>query len=668
MTFDRVPSVPSRPILAVGFFATLCGPALAIQGGSRIEEILAGEVPPSEMAEDPIRAVLTAADPDVLAFDEHLNFLANPFLGGRLPGTQGMEIAKDYCEHHLGLAGVQPAFTDESGAPTFRQTFELATRRTLEGQSLSGGGLNFSAEQDFQVMSLGAPGQVTAPITFAGYSIDQGLEGYSSFEAGDDLTGRIAVVLRFEPMDESGNSLWGSGNNPWSPRAGFRRKLRDAADRGAAGILIVNTPGTNDPRSEQLNPFSAGRPLVDVPVAMVSAEAAAKMFELAGADLNALVAQANQGRAFQELDVEVELNADILEVATLGENVGGLLPGRGALADELIVIGGHLDHLGFGAFGSRDSGANRGTKVHPGADDNATGSAAILMLAERLRLDYEQNLPEGADARSILFVLFSGEESGLVGSGAYTEDPIRPLEDHALMMNFDMIGRLEGGRMNVSGTDTGVGMEEWAQPFFDSSPLEIVDSFGSRGGSDHLAFLQKRIPALFGICAELHDDYHTSRDTTATIHRTGGVQAMRLWHSLALSAALRTERFQYLNADGQTEDQATLEASAPAEPESAPVAADALPPVLFGINFGASEDPGVLVQAVTEGGAAQRAGILAGDRLLTWNGSTLASPEAMLEKLGEHSPGDQVTVTLGREGQSKPISLEVTLVARDSDG
>ncbi len=673
MISDRAPRAPRA--FALTFLAVVAGSA------SAQEVVIQAEAPPpKEVADDPIRAVLTSVDPDVRIFDEHLTFLANPFLGGRLPGTQGMEIAKDYCEHHLKLAGLEPGFTDESGEPSWRQVFELARRRTLESQSLSVGDLAMVAEEDFQVLSLGASGEASGPATFVGYSIDRGREGYSSYEEGDDLTGKIAVVLRFEPMDESGNSLWATGRSPWSTRASFRRKLGDATDRGAAGILIVSPPGTNDPRASEIGQFSMGRTNADVPVAMVSPDAAQRLFEAAGADFGALAKEANAGRVVTDLDINITLNAGILETPTLGENVGGLIPGRGELAKELIVIGGHLDHLGYGAFGSRDSSENQGNKVHPGADDNATGSAALLMLAERLHRDYNENLPSGADARSILILLFSGEESGLVGSFAYTEDPIVPLEDHALMMNFDMIGRLEGARLNVSGADTGVGMADWAQPFFDSSPLEIVDTFGSRGSSDHAAFRQNRVPVLFGICAELHDDYHTSRDTIATIDRTGAVYAMRLWHSLALSAAVRPERFEFYDENARTldsEPEETSEAAAPAPGagRGAPAGSGGsggsagAAAVRFGIGPNYDFDgSGVAVGSVSEGTSAGNAGIQAGDVLLTWNGEQLDGAGDMMSRLRDHQPGDRVQLMVRREGQDEPLEVEVELLARDSDG
>ena len=623
----------------------------------------------------PIAAAIASVDPDVREYNDHLTFLAHPFLEGRLPGTRGMEIAKDYCEHYLRECGLEAPFVDEAGQPSYRQPFELATRSVLSDQALDFGDGDWIAGDDFQAMSLGRTGTVRAPIVFVGYSIDRGQGEYSSYDDGDDLTGKIAMALRFEPMDEQGESLWARGRSPWSARASFNRKVRDAAERGAAGVLIVNTPGANDPRVEQMTGFQSGGETAEVPVFMVSTDVARQIVATAPGDasLEDLVRRANQGRVIEPLDVEIELSCTIDRNPLKAENVAGLLPGKGRLAEELVVIGAHLDHLGMGDFGSRDS-ENRGKLLHPGADDNASGSAALLMLAERLQRDYTEHLTEGVSARSVLIVLFSGEESGLNGSKHYVDEPIRPLEAHALMMNFDMIGRIENARLNVSGTDTGVGMADWAQPFFDASPLEVVDSLGARGGSDHLPFLGKDIPVLFGIIADFHDDYHTPRDTSDKINREAAVEAMRLWHSLALSAALRPDRFEFAEEEESPDAEVLADGEGPSAAEGVEAAARPLsadrPSVRLGIMPGnyTEEGNGVLVERLTPGGSAEAAGILAGDRLWSWNDEALTDAGLMMQLLREHEPGDQVRIEVEREGVTERLVLTVELQAIDDQG
>jgi hypothetical protein len=622
---------------------------------------------PQQQQEAPIATALASVSEDVRTYYQHVTFLANPWLEGRLPGTRGMEIARQYVEDHFAAGGLEAPFVDENGQPTYRQKFELAGQTELVSQALGTPSMGLRAGRDFTATSLGKGGEVTAPVTFVGYSIRRGVDDYSSYdEEVDDLTGKIALMLRFEPMDAEGNSLW-SDRGPWSARASFSRKVRDAVRQGAAGVVIVNTPWANDPRTEELPGFRSGGQVADVPVMMVTGETGIRLVkELSGGqrDLEALWAEANRGRSVVELGGELSLNAEIQNKPLYAENVAGLVPGRGELAKELVVVGAHLDHLGMGNFGSRDR-ENAGKVLHPGADDNASGSAAMMMIGERLVRDYA-NLPEGASARSILIMCFDAEESGLNGAGHYVDNPIVPLEDHVLMLNFDMIGRIVNNRLSVSGTGTGVGMEDWARGFFEQSSLDIVENTRMSGGSDHLRFQQRDIPVMFAIIADFHDDYHTPRDTVDKINCVGAVKAMELWYNLALSMALRPERFAFTGSAGSGPAVAVPVPAEPAEPVEAP--SRSTMSVRFGIMPGSydADAEGVLVGSVSPGGSAAEAGIQADDRLIKWNGDAIENVSGWMAQLAEHQPGDKVKVTVARGNEE--LEMEVTLQAKSSDG
>ena len=174
------------------------------------------------------------------------------------------------------------------------------------------------------------------------------------------------------------------------------------------------------------------------PVLTAASVAAARLLEGAGVCIALMVRrrEADAGGGVRALGCEIEVNAQIADEQLSAENVIGLLPGKGSLASEYVVLGAHLDHLGMGNFGSREGAG----KLHPGADDNASGSAAVIMLAGRLANEYRE-LPPDQEARSILFMCFSAEESGLIGSSYYCRNPLFPIEQHKLMINFDIIGR-----------------------------------------------------------------------------------------------------------------------------------------------------------------------------------------------------------------------------------
>jgi len=603
--------------------------------------LVQGEVAAQEA---PIAALLDELGEDVRTYNEHVTFLANPFLEGRLPGTRGMEIATEYVESYFAKAGLERPMDGAS----YRQSFPVGKRRTVTAAALSNGTLKLAHGVDFGVTGMGGSGASQGPLVFCGYGIEKGQEGYVGFDADTDLTGKIALIMRFEPMDEEGKSLWAT-RGPWTAKSGFGRKLKAAAERGALGIVLVSPPGAADNRVADLMIAGRGsRSYVDIPVLMASTDAAARMLKHGGVSesLMDLRRAADKAGVVRDLGCEIALNAQIAAEPMTAENVIGLLPGRGSLASEYVVLGAHLDHLGMGDFGSREGPG----KLHPGADDNASGSAAVIMLAKRLADEYRE-LPADQPARSVLFMCFSAEESGLIGSDYYCRNPLVPIEQHKLMINFDMIGRIVGGRLSVSGASTGEGMAEWLAPMFEASPLTIVQPENMPRASDHTSFYRAKMPVLFGIIANFHEDYHTSRDVADKINRVDAVHAIDLFHEILRGAALRETAFPYAapqprNGSGREGERRV--------PPPVPVA----PKVLVGImGEDAGDLAGVLIGEVVEGAPAEQAGLLAGDRLIKWAGKPLEGMEALRKLLGGHTPGDRVQVTVHRAGEEKVFWL-----------
>ncbi len=598
---------------------------------------------------DPISEALLSSDPDVQRFNEHITMLASEYMEGRVPGGPGMERAKDYVEYFFRDFGLEAPFTAEDGTATYRNPFDLGgevkLKRAETSMTVGGRKLSFAQDSDFVATGLGGSGEVTGGMVFVGYSVEDGPDGYESYEDDADLTGKIAVMLRFEPMDEEGVSQWGN-NGRWSGRANFRGKVRAAFDRGAEGIVIINPPGSADPRADRLAPMTGGgRPGLG-PVVMLSQEAGDMLMKAASPRGRSLMemrewADANGGTV--ELRGAATIAAEFEVEPLIAENVGGMLPGRGALADEVIVIGAHLDHLGLGYFGSRGGTG----ELHPGADDNASGSAGIMLVAEWLAESYAQ-VPEDQPLRSVLFMAFSGEESGLNGSRAYANAPLGDIEDHVLMMNFDMIGRISNNRVSVSGISTGEGMAEFVQPFFDESPLEVVVPETMSGASDHTSFYNQSVPVLFAIIADFHEDYHTPADTIEKINRVGATHTARLFHDIALAFAQRGEAFAFQREARR----------APARGSRAGTR------VLFGVmpDVTDSGESGIRISSVTDGGSASVAGVLEGDVLVRWDGQKIKDMGHWMELLAGHEPGDEIKIGVMRDDVE--VTLDVTLQAR----
>lgn len=594
---------------------------------------------------------------EAAAWYQHVLTLSDPFMEGRGPGTHGIEVAADYIEWNMRQAGLEAAFADENGneQATFRQPFTFSymgqpsavseAKVEVAGKALADG-------KDFVVFGNSGSDDVTGPVSFVGYAIEDGPNSYSSFGAEDDLTGRIALMLRYEPIGPDGKSRW--DDERFSPHAALRGKLLACTDRGAKAIIIVNPPGAVNAAEglETLESSSRIRPRMKVPVIQMSQEAADELLRNAdanGRDLATLRSLADEGKimvAHLGDDVAVHISTKVEQGRIKTENVAGVLKGKGDLADRWVVIGGHYDHLGYGYTGVRKR--DQIGLVHPGADDNASGTAGVLMLAQRLSAEYAKS-PEDASLRSVLFIAFSAEEAGLFGSKHFVDHPCMPLETVDLMLNFDMIGRLRDDQLSISGTGTAKEFDEILTPIFEASGLTINASRGGRGPSDHASFFAKGIPVLFPFTG-LHDEYHTADDKGATVNPAGAIKVIDLAQAIAMEMVTRPGSLTFVR-------DTTPEAGA-APQRNAPTRLGIMP------DYGADLDTGVRIDSVSDDSPAKRGGLHDGDTLLTWNGEAIDGARGLMEKLQSSKPGDKVTFKVLRDG--KTVECTVTLEAQRS--
>ena len=634
-------------------------------------------------------------------YRQHVNVLADPFMEGRAPGTKGNRVSADYLEFHFKRFGLTPAFpVGDAPRTSYRQEFEAppssrpgdSVVKDREVLTATGpkGEVSLIAGKDFEATGGSASATFTGPVSFVGYSIVNGDDDYSTYPEGtadDVLKDSIAMLFRFEPMNDQGKSAWATER--WSNKAALDPKVRAAVSRGAKAIIIVNPPGAQDDRSKQLDGWAITSRQKDVPIVIMSAEGADALVRgLAGSDaapgetIMAMRQRADAKGGIETLAGSVTLDVALKRVPLMTDNVGAILAGKGTLANEIVVIGAHYDHVGYGFFGSRDGNAGRG-KIHPGADDNASGTAGLLIAAQQLA-NWYKDLPDNANARSILFVGFCAEESGLNGSQFYVKHPIQPLETHQAMINLDMIGRLREGKVEVYGVGTGVGLAEWLKPYFDASTLTVAPKISGLGPSDHASFVSAKIPVLF-VHTGLHAEYHRVVDTADTINSEGGVQVSDFAARIAWGLATRPDKLQFTSANGRASARdsgakdsgneqvpnALAQEGAPAEPNadlSAPVAGQSMSRV--GVRFGISPgdytgtEPGVLVGEVQEGLPAAKAGLKSGDRMIKWNDKDLTDVESWMPLLAEHKPGDKVSIIYVRDG--KEVTAIAELVARST--
>lgn len=607
-------------------------------------------------------------DPSLVEdFTTMLDIIADPSMEGRVPGSRGIEDAATYIESHLIALGLTPAFpsietvldtgldSTEITTPfdSFRQQMQMGSKTAATTETLTVGDTTFNPGPDFSPLAYSGSASVTAPVAFVGYAIVSGPNNYLGFETSETIKDKIALVLNYEPMNDQGSSQW--REDKWSHNARLTYKVAALERRGAAAVIIVSPPNAIDDRVDLLETISstaapASRmgtqtgPEYDIPVIHVTPEVANAILALTQQDasiphsLDDLITKANESGIVLPLgDNEISLDIQIERTPKWTSNVGAILPGKGALKDEYVVIGSHYDHIGYGKFGSRMP--NRKGEVHPGADDNGTGTTANLISAKTLTQRY-QLLAENQDARSILFLWFTSEESGLNGSRYYTQNPIAPIEDHVIMLNMDMVGTLSDGLLEIGGFKSARGFKDYATPHLASAaiPYSTEVSVGE-GRSDHASFDAVGIPNLFFFTG-LHERYHSPDDTTDLIDNEGCVRVSLLVSAMAHDSATRSDRLVH-------------PASRAKKPEK-----DG-PNVRVGIIPSNSSKGGMNIERVFEDTSASAAGLRPGDRITKWNDADLDSVETWMPILTSNEPGDIITLTIIRDGET--IEVEMTL-------
>ncbi len=606
---------------------------------------------------------------------QHVMTLSGPYFEGRAPGSAGIERAADYVQFWFERLGLEPAFPEDGDESetwsSYRQFLELPggrpsiERALMQYRRADLGEQTAEVGRDFTVLGNSGTADVSAPLAFLGYAIEEGPDGYSSFPAGEepgaDLSGRIVIILRYEPLDEEGRSRF--TNRRFSRHAAIPPKMKAAVDRGAAGIILVNPPGAVFAK-DGLQDVAASRSgtSLDVPVVQVTPEIANRIIAASDSDgrdlaaLRRIADEGGHGGIIFDGDDEVRLATAIDGGMNRTSNIGGVLRGSGDLADEWVIIGGHYDHVGLGTFGAMPN--NRG-RLHPGADDNASGTSGVIVAAGLLSERYE-NAEEGADLRSILFLAFTGEETGLNGSRYYVEHPTLPAGSINAMLNLDMIGRMRSDTIAIGGTGSAEGMLEEVRPMLEESGLTVHADPNGRGPSDHASFYGAGIPVLFFFTGT-HDVYHQPGDYGWTVNPAGAAKAIDLLVEVADHFATDPERLVFGGGrPTRVVAEPKNEAAGRPDPNDRGYA-----PVRLGVRpgMGAGDEPGVKIEGVSENTSASAAGLRKGDVIIAWGGEDLIDVMDMVTRLREHQPGDVVEMVIIRDGEE--MTIPVTMKASE---
>jgi hypothetical protein len=415
---------------------------------------------------------------------EYVYFLASDSLKGRKPGTPEMKVAAKYILDHFKSAGLKPM-----GDKGF-QYFDVVTDVNLgKNNKLSVDGFDAGFKKDFIPLAFSASGDVNAPVVFAGYGFDLDLDSLKWNDyTGADVKGKWVMVFRADPeLDKS--------DSRFIPFNDARSKVLTAKDKGAAGVLLI-TPGGLDKDDKLMNLVVENNEVTSgIPVINITHEISNRILRLKGVSadsLERLISSTKKPLNF-ETGISVHGLVDIAQTYAKTANVVGLLEGHDKLLrNEYIVVGAHYDHLGFGGQGSGSRMPDT-IAIHNGADDNASGTALVMDLAKKLSAQKKKL------KRSVIFIAFSGEEMGLLGSKYFVNHPLVDIKKIKAMFNFDMVGRYnkEKNSISISGTGTSLEADTILRLLEKGLPFLVTHSPDGYGPSDHASFYAANIPVFF---------------------------------------------------------------------------------------------------------------------------------------------------------------------------
>jgi hypothetical protein len=562
--------------------------------------------------------------------------LAAPEMEGRGAGTKGLTRAEHLLEKRYKELGLQPA-----GVNRYAQPFKVVTGARLKSDNhfvaqAAGSKNELKIDRDFVPFSFSASGQAAAPLVFAGYGATADEFHYDDY-AGLDVKDKIVVVLRYEPSGFAEKS----GNHGLTQHSQLITKAINARNHGAKAVVVLNGK-LGDGEEDLLTRFGSVSGPENVGIVMVQVKNAVSesWFQSAGKSLKEVQGQINSATkpasfAFPDT-LHLSLHIDIETTRATVNNVLAWLPGQ---TDEYVIIGAHYDHLGRGNFDSL--APSQIGQIHPGADDNASGTAGVLELARLLAPQ------RGQLKRSILFMDFAGEELGLLGSAAWVKDPTHPLAKAVAMLNMDMIGRIKDDKVYIGGVGTGSTFKAVLERAQKDTPFKIEYSAGGYSSSDHTSFVTKKIPVLF-FFSGLHSDYHKPSDTWDKINAPSAARLLDMVRNVAVQLA-----------------------DAPDAPAFQVVAEDKPPaggggggygPYFGSIpDFGQTEN-GVKFSDVKPNSPAAKAGLKAGDILVQFGDKPIKNLYDFTDALRRSKVGDVVEVRVLRDGQ--PVTASVKLEQR----
>ncbi|MFA5417357.1 MAG: M20/M25/M40 family metallo-hydrolase [Bacteroidales bacterium] len=574
-------------------------------------------------------AMKAQTSPDITVTDlkQHIYFLASDSLKGRKPGTPEAKVAADYIRNQFVENGLQ--LLGDNGFQYFDVTVSVEPGAT---NAFSVGDISGIFDSTFQLMPFTSNGTLDAPVVFAGFGleIDQDSLKWNDYD-GLEVTGKWVLVLRGDPDPDNEQSAFANFGSD-------RDKALTAKDHHAAGILFVNGPqyGNGDKlMSQTFNRVTAGAGIMAVNISKSLADKLLEDQHLTITKLEDSI-RATMNPIQLRLDKNVTAATDLKRVDVKTCNVVAMLPGSDSIfKNEYIVIGGHYDHLGFGGDGSGSRMPDT-VAIHNGADDNASGVAAVLELAQMMSSQKNQF------KRSIVFMAFGAEEMGLLGSQFFASNPLMGLKQVKMMLNFDMIGRLNADKpsLMIGGTGSAKETEDILTKWEEGIPMAFNHAPEGYGSSDHASFYGAGVPVLFFFTGA-HQDYHTPFDDADGINYEGEKAILDYVYPLIKELDSRHEPLVYQETAAPKQEGRNS--------RDLKVKLGIMP------DFTNTENNGLGVGGVTAGGPASAAGMKKGDRITALDGMEVTNIYDYMARLKKLKPGQRITVDIVRDGQKQVL-------------
>lgn len=569
----------------------------------------------------------------------HIRYLASDDMQGRFPGTEGDNLTNDYLIKEFQKYDVKPG-----GEDGYVQDFRMYTHVELSGTNslniaVNGANTSYEVDKDFRPFGFSGKGIVSGDLVFAGYGISTPDGKYDDYKDQNgnpvDVSGKILLIMRYSPGGDDPHS------NPFEQFESGRFKAMKAKEMNAAGVIFFNGPNTGEDKLAKMS-FDNTLHDAEIPVINCRREIVEGIFKASGADLKTVqdgIDATKKPNSFALGNAAAEMEVNIRPVEVTTHNVIGFLEGNDpVLKKEIIVIGAHKDHLGYGLYGSLYSGSDK--KVHNGADDNASGTAGVLEIAQKLSANRKKL------DRSFMFIAFGGEEAGLLGSNYFTKSPLFEGRKFIAMLNLDMIGRMENDKLIIYGT----GSSPFWNPTLDSLNsgynFKLTFSDESSGRSDHASFYNKDVPVLHFFTGT-HKDYHAPSDDVELIKPDETAKVASMVYDMAVTLDDLKSPPAFTKIVVQSNEGRSM--------GSVKVYVGTIPDY-------SHTGEGMKISGVKEGSPAEKGGMKAEDIIMKFGETEVKDIYGYMFAMSGYKPGDEVVVVVKRNNED--VALNIVLGSR----